>query len=93
MSKRQIIMVLGVWVAILLFLGFPQGWQKILAVATGLYLIILAYSLGSDAPKTTDLRVPFVEHKTTEETKKEAPVAETTPTPSLDTTVNDQPVI
>ncbi len=91
MSKRQIIMVLGVWVAILLFLGFPQGWQKILAVATGLYLIILAYSLGSDAPKTTDLRVPFVEHKSTEE--KEAPVAETTPTSSSDKSVNDQPVI
>ena len=59
-------MLVGVWVAVLLFLGFSPEWHKILAVATGLYLIILAYSLKSDAPQTTDLRVPFVEHKATE---------------------------
>ena len=57
--------MLGVWVAIFLFLGFPQGWQKIFAIATGLYLIILAYSLSSDATKTTDIRSSFVEHKST----------------------------
>jgi len=67
MSKRQIIILLGVWIAILLFLGFPQGWQKILAVATGLYLIIIAYSLRLEAPKTTDIRAPFVDHKATEQ--------------------------
>ena len=63
MSKRQIIILLGVWIAIFLFLGFPRGWHKILAIATGLYLIAIAYRLGSDATNTTDIRVPFVEHK------------------------------
>ena len=78
MSKRQIIILLGVWVAIFLFLGFPQGWQKILAIVTGLYLVVLAYSLSSDKPKVTDLRAPFIEHKTTEEKQ---PVTPTTDQP------------
>ncbi len=70
MSKRQIIILLGIWVVVFLFLGFPQVWQKLLAIATGLYLIVLAYSLSSDAPKTTDIRSPFVEHRSTLETRQ-----------------------
>ncbi len=70
---------MGVWIAVLLFLGFPQGWQKILAIATGLYLIVLAYSLKIESPKTTDLRVPFVDHKKVEQPQDVEPVTPVTP--------------
>lgn len=92
MSKRQIIILLGVWVAVLLFLGFPDIWQKILAVATGIYLIVLAYSLRADAPKTTDLRVPFIEHKATE-VKEAAPTqaAPVASTPASTSSETNQP--
>ena len=85
-------MLLGVWVIVFLFLGFPQGWQKILAIATGLYLIVLGYSLSSDAPKTTDLRVPFVEHKAIVEEKKIETPAKVSPDPEVYSNT-DQPVI
>jgi len=63
MSKRQTLILVGVWVIIFLFLGFPQSWQKVLAVITGLYIIITAYRLRSESSRTPNQEVPFVEHK------------------------------
>jgi len=42
MSKRQIIIVLGFWVIILPFLGFPSSGQKFLSLVTGVIIIILS---------------------------------------------------
>lgn len=44
MSKYQWIILLGVWVAVFLFLGFPTGWSKWIAVATGLVIVLVAYT-------------------------------------------------
>ncbi len=63
MSKRQIIMVLGVWVGIFLFLGIPGTWKEILAVATGLILVVVAYSLKSEGAVSMNKDVPYAEHK------------------------------
>ena len=38
-------MLLGAWVAVLLFLGFPTPWNKAFAVASGLIIIIAGYLL------------------------------------------------
>jgi hypothetical protein len=43
MSKRQILAILGVWVIIFLFLGFPIGWDRWIAVVTGVLIIMAAY--------------------------------------------------
>lgn len=68
MSKRQILIVIGLWTMAFLFLGFPSSWDKVLALVTGLILVIMAYSLRPD--RSLDSRnpvrrehVPYVEHK------------------------------
>lgn len=44
MSKRQILGIIGIWVIILPFLGFPSGWKTVLLVLTGIGICALAYS-------------------------------------------------
>lgn len=43
MSKRQLSALLGFWVIIFLFLGFPIGWDRWIAVVTGILVILVAY--------------------------------------------------
>jgi cell division protein FtsW (lipid II flippase) len=44
MSKRQLSAILGFWVMIFLFLGFPtKVWDQWIAVVTGLLIILVAY--------------------------------------------------
>ena len=63
MSKRQILVLLGVWVGVFLFLGLPSGWLEILGVITGISLIALAYSLGSEPVRSSNIDNTFVEHR------------------------------
>ncbi len=48
MSKRQWLCIMGVWVMIFLFLGFPIGWHKIILVISGLIIIAIAYNLPQE---------------------------------------------
>jgi hypothetical protein len=43
MRKERTLLILGVWVALLPYLGFPDSWRKILFLISGLCLIYLAY--------------------------------------------------
>lgn len=43
MRKERTLFIIGVWVAILPFLGFPNSWRKVLFVLTGFTLFYLAY--------------------------------------------------
>lgn len=43
MRKERTLLILGIWVAILPFLGFPTNWRKVLFIITGIALIYLAY--------------------------------------------------
>ncbi|MDE2188594.1 MAG: hypothetical protein KGJ35_02605 [Patescibacteria group bacterium] len=45
MSQRQWIVLSGVWVMVFLFLGIPATWEKILAILTGLFIIVIAYRI------------------------------------------------
>jgi small neutral amino acid transporter SnatA (MarC family) len=75
MSKKQFIIILGVWTIGFLFLGFPEILDKAFAVITGLLIIILAYRIhtvdNGDASKD---RV-YVENKKTETTISGATVS------------------
>jgi hypothetical protein len=63
MSKRQWLILFGIWVMVFLFLGFPALWNKIIAVATGLLIVIGAYRVGdASAQKPAKQQVPYVEH-------------------------------
>ncbi len=43
MRKERTLFILGVWVAILPFLGFPNSWRQVLYIITGFALLYLAY--------------------------------------------------
>jgi uncharacterized membrane protein YuzA (DUF378 family) len=43
MRKERTLFILGIWVAVLPFLGFPDSWRRIFFIITGLALIYLGY--------------------------------------------------
>lgn len=44
--------MLGIWVAILPYLGFPYSWKNILFTISGLILIYLSYIVYSESKIT-----------------------------------------
>jgi len=49
MRKERTLLVLGIWVAVLPFLGFPNTWRSVLFVITGIMLVYLAYLFRLEA--------------------------------------------
>ncbi len=45
MYKARILLILGIWIALLPYLGFPYSWKNILFTLSGLGLIYLSYVL------------------------------------------------
>lgn len=45
MRKARILLILGVWITILPYLGFPYSWKDTLSTLTGLVLIYFSYVL------------------------------------------------
>lgn len=45
MRKAYIFLVLGIWIAILPYLGFPYSWKSVLTTMSGLGLIFVSYML------------------------------------------------
>lgn len=43
MLKARILLFLGLWVAVLPFLGFPNSWKDIIMTISGVALILLSY--------------------------------------------------
>ena len=43
MKKARILLILGVWVAILPYLGFPYFWKQVLLTISGLGLVYMAF--------------------------------------------------
>lgn len=46
MSRQQWLSIIGVWVAVFLYLGFPAAWDKIIAVATGLLIVLISFKMN-----------------------------------------------
>lgn len=63
--------MLGIWTMIFLFLGFPFFWDKIIALVTGVFVILCAYSIRNangrqNISGTNDTKkhsMPYVEHR------------------------------
>jgi len=64
MSKRQILMLLGVWVIVLFNPGFPPDVKQILGVITGALIVIVSYKVKPDASSraASERDLPYVEH-------------------------------
>ena len=70
MSKRQVIIILGIWIFLLPFLGIPLIWIKFLTVCSGILVAIIASSMkpknsSEDVSGShfTNSSMPYVEHK------------------------------
>jgi hypothetical protein len=51
MSKEKKFLTIGVWVAILPFLGFPNTFKNILFVLTGFLIIYMSYGMYLESKK------------------------------------------
>lgn len=49
MNKARILLVLGIWVTVLPYLGFPYSWKDILITVSGLGLIYFSYALYKES--------------------------------------------
>lgn len=45
MKKAWIVLVLGIWIAVLPYLGFPYSWKNVLMTITGIGLIYVSFLL------------------------------------------------
>lgn len=61
MSKRQTLMLLGVIVICLLFMGFPAYIDKTIAILSGLTIIFIALKLQPEPVRQK--KVPYIDHK------------------------------
>jgi len=43
MRKEKTLFIIGIWIIILPFLGFPDTWRKIFFIITGFMLVYLSY--------------------------------------------------
>ncbi len=48
MRKARTLLILGIWVTLIPYLGFPYSWKDILTTLSGLTLIIFSYVLYMD---------------------------------------------
>lgn len=49
---------------VFLFLGFPDDWNKIIALITGFFIFVGAYRVGDmSAGLQRERQVPYVEHR------------------------------
>ncbi len=49
MRKARILLVLGIWVTILSYLGFPYSWKDILFTLSGFGIIYFSYVLYKES--------------------------------------------
>lgn len=47
-QKARTFFFIGVWVALLPFLGFPKSWKNLFFLATGIIISYLAYRLNKE---------------------------------------------
>jgi hypothetical protein len=63
MSKKQSLIILGAWISVLLFLGFPASWDRIIGLITGLIVIGIALKLPHQERTMPTEKRPYVETK------------------------------
>ncbi len=49
MRKERTLFIIGIWVAILPYLGFYESWRKIMFIITGLGIVCLSYLFYTEA--------------------------------------------
>lgn len=63
MSKRQVLMLIGVIIIVIPFLGFPINLKWFLEVVCGSLVAAIAYSMAPKIKPIVPADLPFSEHK------------------------------
>lgn len=53
MRKERTLFFIGIWVAILPYLGFFESWRRVLYIITGVGLVYLAYLFYTESKART----------------------------------------
>ncbi|KKR70313.1 MAG: hypothetical protein UX21_C0033G0002 [Microgenomates group bacterium GW2011_GWC2_45_8] len=59
MIKVRILLILGIWVAVLPYLGFPSSWKDILYTLSGLVLVYFSYVLYKNSKTKGGVKKTF----------------------------------
>lgn len=51
MRKAYILLILGIWVAVLPYLGFPYSWKDVLTTLSGFGLIYVSFIIYKESKK------------------------------------------
>lgn len=43
LTKNRILLILGAWIALIPFLGFPSSYKSFFIIASGLFVVLLAF--------------------------------------------------
>ncbi len=65
MSKEMSIILLGVWVVIVPYLGVPESWRTLLLVLSGIAVVVIGLLLRGETLSRgvgENINHPFVEH-------------------------------
>ena len=49
MKKARILLILGIWISVLPYLGFPRSWKNILMTLSGFGLIYISFILYKES--------------------------------------------
>jgi uncharacterized membrane protein YuzA (DUF378 family) len=49
MRKEKTLLIIGLWVMIIPFSGFPSNWRAIIFIITGICIVYLAYLFYGEA--------------------------------------------
>lgn len=53
MRRERILLILGIWVAVLPYLGFPYSWKNVLFTLSGFVFIYFSYQMYKENKKIT----------------------------------------
>lgn len=63
MSKRKTLIIIGVWMIVFLFIGFPSTWDKLFAIVTGIIVLSIGLKDKSCIKKMSNGSTTYVEYK------------------------------
>jgi hypothetical protein len=75
MRRARIFLIIGIWVAILPYLGFPYSWKDVLFALTGLVIIFISY-LMYEENKPKDVKGKFDNFRENADFNEEVPRGE-----------------
>ncbi len=66
MRKARILLIVGIWVTVLSYLGFPYAWKDVLFTLSGLVLVYFSYTIHKESKDKENREKTFENFKENE---------------------------